>query len=166
MGVYTKTGDAGATSLYTGERVSKNSPRVETYGTIDEVDSFLGMARAFCENEVVVGRIYNLQKMLYLLMADLASLDRAPNIREEHVALLEREIDEMEAVLPPIKEFVVPGDTKGGAMLDVARTVARRAERRFCTFSEKEVVQDVTRAFLNRISDYCYMLMRMEELKK
>ena len=104
-----------------------------------------------------------IQKLLPLLMADLASLGQAPLIKKEHVEDLERGMDEMEAALPPLASFLIPGDTQGGAALDLARTVARRAERSFSRLAEQEEVHDTDRIFLNRISDYCFLLMRTEE---
>ncbi len=163
MGVYTKTGDKGETGLYTGERVKKSCLRVEAYGTVDELDSALAMARAFCRKEDVRQKILSLQKLLPLLMADLASLGQAPLIKKEHAEKLERDMDEMEAALPPLTSFLTPGDSQGGAALDLARTVARRAERLFCRLAEQEEVHDTNRIFLNRISDYCFLLMRVEE---
>lgn len=163
MGVYTKTGDRGETGLYTGERVKKSSLRVEVYGSVDELDSALALGRAFCQKEKVRQKIRELQKILPLLMADLASLGKAPMIEEKHVKELEKGMDAMEAALPPLKCFVVPGDTQGGAALDLARTVARRAERCFCRLAEEEETHETDRIFLNRISDYCFLLMRLEE---
>lgn len=163
MGVYTKTGDRGETGLYTGERVKKSSLRVEVYGSVDELDSALALGRAFCQKEKVRQKIRELQKILPLLMADLASLGKAPMIEEKHVKELEKGMDAMEAALPPLKCFVVPGDTQGGAALDLARTVARRAERCFCRLVEEEETHETDRIFLNRISDYCFLLMRLEE---
>lgn len=166
MGVYTKTGDKGQTSLFTGERVDKDSLRVETYGTIDEMNSALGMARAFCENEDVKTRIYLLQKNVSLFMADLASLGSEPYIKEFNIQELESEIDEIEGIVGPLACFLVPGDSKGGAMLDLARTIARRAERQILRLSKQEEVHDTDRLYINRLSDYCFMLMRLEEHKK
>lgn len=166
MGVYTKTGDKGQTSLFTGERVDKDSLRVETYGTIDEMNSALGMARAFCENEDVKTRIYLLQKNVSLFMADLASLGSEPYIKEFNIQELESEIDEIEGIVGPLACFLVPGDTKGGAMLDLARTIARRAERQILRLSKQEEVHDTDRLYINRLSDYCFMLMRLEEHKE
>lgn len=163
MGVYTKTGDKGETGLYTGERVKKSSLRVEAYGTVDELDSALAMARAFCRKEEIRQKIFALQKLLPLLMADLASMGQEPMIKKEHVDQLEHDMDEMEAALPPLKAFLIPGDTQGGASLDFARTVARRAERCFCRLAEAESTHEEDRIFLNRISDYCFLLMRTEE---
>lgn len=166
MGVYTKTGDHGETGLYTGERVRKSSLRVEAYGAVDELDSALAMGRAFCRKEAVRQKIFALQKVLPLLMADLASMGQKPMIRAEHASELEHGMDEMEAALPPLKSFLIPGDTQGGAALDLARTVARRAERCFCRLSEQEETHEEDRVLLNRISDYCFLLMRMEEQEK
>ncbi|MBE6096289.1 cob(I)yrinic acid a,c-diamide adenosyltransferase [Schwartzia succinivorans] len=166
MGVYTKTGDKGQTSLFTGERVDKDSLRVETYGTIDEMNSALGMARAFCENEDVKTRIYLLQKNVSLFMADLASLGSEPYIKEFNIQELESEIDEIEGIVGPLACFLVPGDSKGGAMLDLARTIARRAERQILRLSKQEEVHDTDRLYINRLSDYCFMLMRLEEHKE
>ena len=163
MGVYTKTGDKGQPSLYTGERVDKDSLRVETYGTIDEMNSALGMARAFCENEEVKTLLYMLQKDVSLFMADLASLGQPPHITEMNVSEMEQEMDRIEGIVGPLRKFLVPGDTKGGAMLDLARTMARRAERQMLRLAREEEVHETDRLYINRLSDYCFMLMRLEE---
>ena len=165
MSVYTKTGDAGLTSLYTGERVEKNSLRVQTYGAIDEADSALGLARAFVELDDVREKIFNLQKLLPRLMADFASLNREPLITLDDVAKLETEMDALENSLPPLKEFLIPGNSKGGAFLDLARTITRRAERLACELAKSEPVHKSDKIFLNRLSDYCFLLMRREDLK-
>ena len=165
MKIYTKTGDAGLTSLYTGERVEKNSLRVQVYGAIDEADSALGLARAFVEVESVREKIFAAQKVLPRLMADFASLNREATITADDVAKLESEMDALESSLPPLKEFLIPGASKGGAFLDLARTITRRAERLACELSKSEPVHDVDKIFLNRLSDYCFLLMRREDLK-
>lgn len=164
MSVYTKTGDAGTTSLYTGERVDKNSLRVQTYGAIDETDSALGIARAFAEVDDVREKIFAVQKLLPRLMADFASLNREPLITAEDVKHLELEMDALESSLPPLREFIIPGKSKGGAFLDLARTITRRAERLACELSKSERVHDADKIFLNRLSDYCFLLMRREDL--
>lgn len=163
MSVYTKTGDDGTTGLYTGERISKNSLRVEVYGTIDEANSALAMSRAFAKNLDVREKIYKLQKLMPLLMADLASLNQPPMIKDEHIKQLETEIDEMESALPKLTAFIIPGDSQAGAFLDLARTITRRAERAFLTLSQSEETHKVDAILLNRISDYCFMLMRVED---
>lgn len=164
MAVYTKTGDAGLTSLYTGERVEKNCLRVQTYGAIDEADSALGMARAFAEIAEVREKILAAQKLLPRLMADFASLNREPIITFDDVKNLEAEMDALESSLPPLREFIIPGASKGGAFLDLARTITRRAERLACELSKSEKVHEVDKIFLNRLSDYCFLLMRREDL--
>ena len=163
MSIYTKTGDAGETGLYTGERVKKSSLRVAVYGTVDELDSVLGLARAFAAKAEVRERVLALQKKLPALMADLASRAQEAMIAEADVAALEQAMDEVEGRLPPLTSFLVPGDTQGGAALDHARTVTRRAERLFCRLAEEEEVHDTDRRYLNRLSDYCFLLMRLEE---
>ena len=110
--VYTKTGDKGTTGLYTGERINKSSVRVDVYGTIDEIDSVLGMARASVLNEEVRETIYLLQKYLWLLMADVASLNKDSNITDDHVSELENIIDDYDKKLEPLSKFIVPGDTQ------------------------------------------------------
>ncbi|MCI6752909.1 MAG: cob(I)yrinic acid a,c-diamide adenosyltransferase [Selenomonas bovis] len=163
MSIYTKTGDAGETGLYTGERVKKSSLRVAVYGTVDELDSVLGLARASVAKAEVRERVLVLQKKLPALMADLASRAQEAMIAEADVAALEQAMDELEGRLPPLTSFLVPGDTQGGAALDHARTVTRRAERLFCRLAEEEEVHDTDRRYLNRLSDYCFLLMRLEE---
>lgn len=163
MSVYTKTGDKGTTGLYTGQRVKKNSLRVKAYGTVDEISSALGMARAFCQNDQVCEYAMQLQKLNGLLMADLASLDQAAMITADHVAKLESIIDEIDQQLPPLKEFLLAGNSQGGAFLDLARTISRRAERCMLDLAEEEPVAETDRIFVNRLSDLCFMLMRLEE---
>ena len=163
MKVYTKTGDDGKTSLFTGERLDKDDPRVQTYGTVDEINSVLGMARAFSDVNEVKEKIYQLQKILPRLMADLASMNKPALINENDVKTLEIEMDEMDKLLPPLKSFIIPGSTKSGAILDLARTITRRAEREFCKLGRFEAVHELDGVFLNRLSDYCFMLMRVEE---
>lgn len=165
MKIYTKTGDAGLTSLYTGERVEKNSLRVQVYGAIDEADSALGLARAFVEREDVREKIFALQKTLPRLMADFASLNREPTITVDDVTKFETEMDALESSLPPLREFLIPGNSKGGAFLDLARTITRRAERLACELSKSEPVHESDKIFLNRLSDYCFLLMRREDLQ-
>ena len=163
MKVYTKTGDKGTTSLLSGERVEKDTLRVETYGTVDELDSVLGMARAFAKREDVQETIYSLQKLLGMIMADVASLNlKEPYITNEHVVILEQTIDKFDALLQPLTKFLIPGDTQGAAMLDLARTVARRTERRLISLAKQETINNNVLICLNRISDLCFILSRVE----
>ena len=158
--VYTRTGDRGKTSLYTGERVSKDSLRVEAYGSVD--DSVLGQARAFAVHENVKSTIYKLQKDLWMLMADVASVGNEPNIKPEDVTELERLIDSYTESLQPLDHFLVPGETKSESFLNAARSVVRRAERAMWRLNESEPVNEVDIRYLNRLSDLCFTLGRYE----
>lgn len=160
--VYTRTGDRGKTSLYTGERVSKDSLRVEAYGSVDEADSVLGQARAFAVHENVKSTIYKLQKDLWMLMADVASVGNEPNIKPEDVTELERLIDSYTESLQPLDHFLVPGETKSESFLNAASSVVRRAERAMWRLNESEPVNEVDIRYLNRLSDLCFTLGRYE----
>ena len=160
--VYTRTGDRGKTSLYTGERVSKDSLRVEAYGSVGEADSVLGQARAFAVHENVKSTIYKLQKDLWMLMADVASVGNEPNIKPEDVTELERLIDSYTESLQPLDHFLVPGETKSESFLNAARSVVRRAERAMWRLNESEPVNEVDIRYLNRLSDLCFTLGRYE----
>lgn len=160
--VYTRTGDRGKTSLYTGKRVSKDSLRVEAYGSVDEADSVLGQARAFAVHENVKSTIYKLQKDLWMLMADVASVGNEPNIKPEDVTELERLIDSYTESLQPLDHFLVPGETKSESFLNAARSVVRRAERAMWRLNESEPVNEVDIRYLNRLSDLCFTLGRYE----
>jgi cob(I)alamin adenosyltransferase len=164
MKIYTKTGDKGMTGLYTGQRVAKDSLRVETYGTVDEVDTALGMARALCTNDAVKITIYDVQKVLWQTMAEIASegADKV-YITAENIAAIERLIDSYDATLPPLTAFVVPGDNPGSAALHVARTTARRAERQAIRLARQETVNENVLILLNRLSDLCFILSRAED---
>lgn len=161
--VYTRTGDKGTTGLYTGERVPKQSLRVEAYGTIDEITSALGLARANVKRDDVRETIYQVQKLLMSVMADVASLNLPePYIKEEHVKLFEETIDKYDAMLQPLAHFIVPGDTVGAAALDIARTTTRRSERCLLRLAETEPVNQQVLICLNRLSDLCFILARVE----
>lgn len=163
MKIYTKTGDGGDTSLFTGERIAKESPRVGTYGTLDEANSALALARAFSKVPEIRAKILELQKLMPKLMADLASLEKPALITAADVAQLEADMDALDSNLPPLKSFVIPGDTQAGAFLDLARTTVRRAEREFYKLSRFEAVHEIDGVFLNRLSDLCFLLMRTED---
>ncbi len=167
MKLYTKTGDKGETSLYTGQRVAKDSARVEAYGTIDEFDSTLGLARALCQNREVAAAVYDIQKLLVRAMAAVASVsDAGPQLGPDTVHAVETMIDQFDAKLAPLTQFLIPGGAPGAAALDVARTVARRAERHLWRLSREEMVDEQVLILLNRLSDLCFALSRAEnELK-
>ena len=163
MKVYTKTGDKGTTGLFSGERVEKDSLRVEAYGTVDEIMSALGLARAFSAQSAVKESILGLQKNLMMLMADVASTNPAHRyVNEASIAALEAEIDRYEALLAPLTNFIVPGATPAAAALDVARTTTRRAERAVIRLARQEAVNPHVQIALNRLSDFCFVLSRVE----
>jgi cob(I)alamin adenosyltransferase len=165
MKIYTKTGDNGTTSLLTGERVKKSCLRVDAYGTVDEANSALGLARASASKQDVQKTILKLQKMMPLLMAELASgKNEKKYITIEHVAELENMIDEFSKKLEPC--FIIPGDKISSAFLDLARTTIRRAERETIRLVENEEQDNYkdnnVLPFLNRLSDLCFVLSRFE----
>lgn len=164
MSIVTKTGDDGTTGLWSGERVAKDSVRVEAYGTVDELSSLLGVARHLCFEDEVLYAIEDLQKTLFRVAGELASLglpfDRP--ILDADEAAVAAKIEALEARIP-LRGFVLPGMTQGSAALDVARTVARRAERRILTLAREEEVSPSLRRYMNRLSDYLFMLARAEE---
>lgn len=162
--IYTRTGDAGTTSLFDGTRVPKHSPRVEAYGTIDEANSWLGAALAFCEDPllarvlVFVGhRLYNCSS---ITATPPGATSAAPAIGDGDVAFLERAIDRLEERAGAIAGFVFPGGGKAAGLLHVARTVCRRAERALWALSEDEHVDPMVLVFLNRCSDLLFAAAR------
>ena len=161
--VYTRTGDKGTTGLYTGERVPKCSVRVESYGNLDEITSALGLARSLVKRDDVKEAIFKVQQLLMSMMADVASLNLPqPYITEEHVKLFESTIDKFDAMLQPLSHFIIPGDTPGAAALDIARTTTRRAERQLLRLNETEPVNPQLLVCVNRLSDLCFILARVE----
>ena len=162
--VYTKTGDQGTTGLYTGERVKKSSLRVEAYGTIDELQAFLGLARAYAKNVRVQAELLDIERSLWTLMADIASLNQAPQITDQQVKHLEKVNDRFDAKLEPLAEFILPGENKSSAYLHVARTVTRRAERELWrVLDEGESVNESNLSYINSIYDFWFILSSVEE---
>lgn len=163
MHVYTRRGDGGETSLYSGERVSKANLRVEAYGTADELQSWLGLARTSVTDVEISTILYTVESQLIHAMAELATIGGEPRITVEHVAYLEENIDRY---TPEKFSFRVPGDTVASAQLHVARTVARRCERVVQRLANQESLSETLMAFLNRISDLCYVLACAQEGEK
>ncbi|HYV06869.1 MAG TPA: cob(I)yrinic acid a,c-diamide adenosyltransferase [Blastocatellia bacterium] len=160
--VYTRTGDAGETSLVGGARVSKASKRVDAYGDVDELNSLIGLARAYLQHDEIDETLGLIQNDLFTLGADLASPAEieVPRIQTSFVETLEQLSDRFLAELEPLKEFILPGGSQAGATLHLARTVARRAERRVVQLSQAEEVNDLTIVYLNRLSDLLFILAR------
>ena len=165
MKIYTKTGDAGETSLYGGQRVLKNVVRVETYGTVDECNAILGMAAALNTDAETNAVLTRLQGELFEVGADLATpLSRGetvPRVRPEETAALEAEIDRFEEELTPLRHFILPGGCPAGATLHQARGVCRRAERLLVTLEQAEELNPEVGRYLNRLSDHLFVLARL-----
>ncbi len=166
MKVYTKTGDGGTTSLFGGTRVKKNHQRVEAYGTIDELSSFMGLAKVKCEREDIQKTIEEIQITLFTVGAELATEDPAKlrtTITDEQVSSMEAKIDLYMEEVGESFSFKVPGETEASAYMHVVRTICRRAERRIITLMETESVNQNVVKYLNRVSDLFYALSRVCE---
>ncbi|MGH9767555.1 MAG: cob(I)yrinic acid a,c-diamide adenosyltransferase [Blastocatellia bacterium] len=161
--VYTKSGDAGETSLVDGSRVSKADPRVAAYGDVDELNSLLGIARVGLSDPQLNDALGKIQNELFVVGADLASpLEiQVPRVGEEHVAEMERLIDLLLEELEPLREFILPGGAQLGATLHLARTVARRAERSVVTLAAKSGINEHALIYLNRLSDLLFVMARV-----
>lgn len=166
--IYTKTGDKGTTGLYGGSRVDKDDPKVDVYGTIDEAISSLGVARALTDSPEIRSYIKHIQQRMFMCGAEFASDEKGMSmlkdkITEEDVRYLEKIIDESTEVNGRMREFVVPGENPSSAALHVARTVVRRAERKIITLAKTIQVRDELRRYINRLSDACFAMARLEE---
>lgn len=160
--IYTRTGDAGETSLVNGTRVSKHSRRPSAFGEIDEANSVIGLARLHSNGDAddMLGRIQN---DLFDLGADIATPESdkpALRITDEQVKRLEAEIDKMNASLDPLSSFILPGGSDVSAWLHLARTVVRRAERHMTELATEEVVNEAAMQYINRLSDHLFVLAR------
>lgn len=166
MKIYTKKGDAGETSLYGGQTVSKTSSRIAAYGTVDELNSVIGVVLSHNPSDKTTEYLNEIQEQLFVLGADLATPVskevRINRISENEIYFLERCIDQMEEQLPPLKNFILPGGTPAGAGLHFARTVCRRAERKTVECSTKEELSPQSITYLNRLSDFLFVLGRFE----
>ncbi|HZP48415.1 MAG TPA: cob(I)yrinic acid a,c-diamide adenosyltransferase [Vicinamibacterales bacterium] len=166
MKIYTRTGDAGETSLFDGTRVGKEDPRVDAYGEVDETNAWLGLARASRLDPALAEDIVRIQRDLFALGAQLADpadkiADRVAKavLSDADVERLEQSIDRFEAELPPLRRFILAGGTPAGAALHVARTVCRRAERRIVAL--RPPVDPVLIRYVNRLSDLLFVLARV-----
>ena len=161
--VYTRTGDQGQTSLVGGARVSKASLRVDAYGDVDELNCVIGLARARMVDREIDEVLGLIQNDLFTLGADLASPSEigVPRIEESFTRKLEELADRFLAELEPLKEFILPGGSEAGAVLHLARTVARRAERRVVGLLETEQLNPETIVYLNRLSDLLFVIARV-----
>jgi cob(I)alamin adenosyltransferase len=165
MKIYTKTGDRGTTSLFGGKRVSKADLRIDTYGTVDELNSWIGLVRDQEVNQKRKDVLVEIQDRLFTVGSMLATEPgntkvKIPALRESDIQYLEKEIDNMDAALPPMRFFVLPGGHTAVSFCHVARTVCRRAERLTIALQAIEEVNALVIQYLNRLSDYLFMLSR------
>ena len=169
MGIYTKTGDKGKTSLFDNVRVSKDDIRVESYGTVDELGSFMGLSKNYVEDKEMYDYIEYIQNKLFTVATNLATEDGtkvAHHIVQEDIDYLENIIDIYMGRLNNPTGFIVPGSGKKSGHLHVARTICRRAERRIISLSEYAIVDPLVIKYVNRLSDTLYALARYSEEKE
>ena len=166
MKIYTGKGDKGETGLFGGKRVPKNSPRIEAYGIVDELNTFVGLAITETVDKDVKALLLKIQNQLFTVGADLATTeekkhesDRTP---AEFYSSIEKEIDKFETKLEELKNFILPGGSKSSASLHICRTVARRAERAVVSLKKSVEIGDNILIFLNRLSDLFFVLARFE----
>ena len=171
MKLYTRTGDDGTTGLFSGTRVSKDHPRIEAYGTVDEFNAVIGLAMAVCRRDVpfesrLLEIFAQVQSRLFDIGADLATPEGAANsskiirIEEHHVAEVEGWIDEIDSENPPLRSFVMPSGCELAARLHLARTVCRRAERLMVSLGQLEPVGAGPLRYMNRMSDLLFAMAR------
>lgn len=165
MKIYTKTGDKGETSLFGGQRVPKDALRIEAYGTIDELNSALGIVLAENADKRIAQILTNIQNRLFDLGADLATprgltAKSVKRVERKDTQLLEKAIDSLEPRLQPLRSFVIPGGSPVAARIHYARTICRRAERAVIRLSRNEDIGDGITPYLNRLSDLLFVLAR------
>jgi cob(I)alamin adenosyltransferase len=167
MKIYTKTGDDGNTGLFGGTRVKKNNIRINSYGTVDELNALLGIATVNILTEDIKSIIEKVQNKLFKIGAELASPENVKSeiikkTDEEDIFELEKTIDEIDVKLPELKNFILPGGSAGASYLHFARTICRRAERIIVELKENENVNNNVLIFINRLSDLLFVLARYE----
>jgi cob(I)alamin adenosyltransferase len=166
MKIYTKKGDKGNTSLYGGKSIQKNSNRIEAYGTVDELNSVIGMVLTSELTEDGMNILNEIQHQLFILGADLATLPekkaKIERIGSTHIQQLEQWIDKLDDKLPALTHFILPGGSAAGASLHMARTVCRRAERKVVALKQDDPVSDECVIYLNRLSDLLFVMARYE----
>lgn len=164
--IYTRTGDKGKTSLFDGKKVLKSDKKVEAYGTIDELNSSIGVAISFIKIKSINKELEEIQNDLLEIGSSLAVSSTLPVPQlENRPEELEKLIDKLTVQMPPLKEFILPGGGKGGAQLHLARTITRRAERKIVELSIKEEIDLVILIYLNRLSDFIFTVSRYVNFK-
>jgi len=166
MQIYTRTGDDGTTGLIGGSRVKKYDIRLEAYGTVDELNSYIGVIRSLQTDDHADAILAKIQNILFVIGSNLASDESTGLIKkklsctEDDVLMLEKEMDQLFTVLPKLNNFILPGGCQASSFCHVARTVCRRAERRIVELSDKTEVESNLIKFINRLSDYLFVLSR------
>lgn len=169
MKIYTKKGDSGQTSLFGGTKIMKNEDRIEAYGTVDELNSVIGMVLTHSLTKKGKGILQEIQHQLFILGADLATPQtkktKIERIGTPVIDQIEKWIDKLDEELSPLMNFILPGGSPAGALLHLARTVCRRAERKTVTLKENETITDECIIYLNRLSDLLFVMARYENLE-
>ena len=164
--VYTKAGDQGTTSLIGGTMVPKHHQRLDAYGTVDELNAYIGLVRAWPTDQQTNETLVQIQKQLFMIGAYLATDDNVSDLRtklnceEKEIEYLEKEMDRMESSLPPLKHFVLPGGHQAVAYCHIARTISRRTERKISRMAEETEISPWVMRYINRLSDYFFVLAR------
>lgn len=165
--IYTKTGDKGKTSLLGGTKIFKSDIRIQSYGTVDELNSFIGLLCAAINDTEIITELHNIQSALFTVGSHLACdtdkfpIEKLPSVSQQNISILEQSIDKMNEVLPEMKNFILPGGGHAAATAHVCRSVCRRAERNIVALLETgNRVEEITIRYLNRLSDYFFMLAR------
>lgn len=171
MKIYTKTGDKGETRLFDGTKVRKSDPRVEAYGNVDELNSFIGAAAAFLQDADLKRILEDIQRDLFSVGAELADpthhgKKQKSRLDGSRVGELEKTIDRFETELSPLRQFILAGGDPAGALLHVARTVCRRAERRVVGLAESVEIDPTSIEYLNRLSDFLFVMARLVNQRK
>ena len=165
MKIYTKTGDAGETGLFAGGRVAKDHPRIEAFGTVDELNAAIGLARTADLPQPVQDTLGRVQNELFNLGAELATPKASadvPRVQPAAIETLERAIDSLEGELPPLTQFILPGGTPAAGLLHLARGICRRSERRVVTLAAEpnESISPLVVQYINRLGDYLFVAAR------
>jgi cob(I)alamin adenosyltransferase len=162
--IYTKTGDKGETSLFGGKRLPKYHVRIESYGTVDELNSYIGLVRDSIQDKSTRTLLKEIQDRLFTIGSNLASdpdkTMKIPDLTNADIEMLEKQMDLMDKDLPVLKNFILPGGHPTVSFCHIARCVCRRAERMVVALSEEEKVEPIIMTYLNRLSDYLFMLSR------
>jgi len=163
--IYTKKGDKGRTALADGKRVGKDCPRICAYGDVDELNAVLGLCREENDNKLIGKILRRLQNELFTVGADLSTSAEArikvPRLTAKFVKRLEKDIDKIEKLLPPLKKFILPAGSDGACFLHLARTVCRRAERSVVALGRREKINKEIIVYLNRLSDLLFVMARL-----